>query len=172
MLRKSVLIFIVLVAVAAICILFVGRVRLDRQVVKSCFADVRGPKSGAVVRLAGVDVGRVRSVHAEPQNKNCPAEVEMDIATSYELSIPKDALTDVETAGVLGERFVSIDVSQSSGATIENYGYLKSKPAKRQLSFEEDLRAARALVELEAAERASEKASTAKTPAMSQNSKP
>jgi len=69
-------------------------------------------------------------------------------------------------------KLCQIDVSQSSGATIENYGYLKSKPAKRQFSFEEDLRAARALVELEAAERASEKASTAKTPATSENSRP
>ncbi len=172
MLRKSVLICIVLVAVAAICILFVGRIRLQRRVLKSCFGDVQGLRSGATVRLAGVDVGTVRSVHAEPQNKNCPAEVQMDIATSYELSIPKDALTDVESAGVLGGSFVSIDVSQSSGATIENYGYLKSKPAKRQLSFEEDLRAARALLELEAAQRASEKASTAKIPPTNQNSKP
>jgi len=163
-LRKLVLIFIVLVGVAAISILFVGRLGLQRQVLKSCFGDVQGLKSGAEVMLAGVDVGKVRSVHAKPQDKNCPAEVEMDIATSYELTIPKDALAGVETAGMLGERFVSIDVSQSSEPAIENYGYLKSKPAKRPLSFEEDLRAARALLELDAAQRASERAPTAKTP--------
>ena len=141
MFRKSVLIFIVLVGVAAICILFVGRVRLQRQVLKSCFGNVRGLRSGAAVRLAGVDVGTVRSVHAQPQNKNCPAEVRMDLATSDELSVPKDALTDIETAGVLGESYLSIDVSQASGAPIENYGYLKSKPTKPPPSVEDLIRA-------------------------------
>ncbi len=101
-----------------------GGHRLD---VKSCFDDVRGLKSGAVVRLSGVDIGTVRSVRAQPQNKNCPAEAEMTLKTSYELSVPQDALTGVETAGVLGETYVSIDVRSASGPPIEDYGYLKSK---------------------------------------------
>ena len=143
MLRKWVLVLMVVVGLAAIGSLFVGRVgRVGRfqQELKSCFDDVRGLRSGAVVRLAGVDVGRVRSVRAQPQNKGCPAEVQIDLATSYALPVPEDALTDIETAGVLGESFVSIDVSHASGPTIENYGYLKSKPTRPQPSLEDVVR--------------------------------
>jgi phospholipid/cholesterol/gamma-HCH transport system substrate-binding protein len=101
-----------------------GRHRLD---VKSCFDDVRGLRSGAVVRLSGVDIGTVRSVRAQPQNKNCPAEAQMTLKTPYRLSVPQDAMTAVETAGVLGETYVNIDVRSASGPPIEDYGYLKSK---------------------------------------------
>ena len=138
--RKSILALVVIVGLVAIGSLFVSRVGCVgcvHQELKSCFDDVRGLKSGAVVRLAGVDVGRVRSVRAQPQNRGCPAEVQIDLATSYALPVPEDALTDIETAGVLGERFVSIDVSHASGPMIENYGYLKSKPTRPQPSLED-----------------------------------
>jgi len=96
----------------------------------------------------------------------------MGIATSYDLSIPRDALTDVETAGPLGESFVSIDVSQSNGPPIENYGYLQSKPTRRPLSFEEEIRAARALLELQAADKASQDSRTGSASVSTQKSKP
>ena len=143
MLRKWVLVLIVVVGLLTIGSLFFGRfgcVGCVHQELKSCFDDVQGLKSGAVVRLAGVYVGRVRSVRAQPQSKGCPAEVEMDLATSYALPVPKDALTEIETAGVLGETFVEIDVSQASGPSIENYGYLKSKPTKPRPSLEDLVR--------------------------------
>jgi ABC-type transporter Mla subunit MlaD len=70
-----------------------------------------------------VDIGTVRRVRANPQRKDCPAEVEMALATTYEIRIPKDSVAGIETAGVLGESFVSIDASQASGQPVENYGY-------------------------------------------------
>jgi ABC-type transporter Mla subunit MlaD len=79
------------------------------------------------VRVAGVDVGTVRSVQADPQNKNCAAEVETVLATTYKINIPKDSIAGTNTAGLLGEVYVNIDTRQASGAPIENYGYLKSR---------------------------------------------
>jgi ABC-type transporter Mla subunit MlaD len=104
--------------------------------------------AGATVRIAGVDVGTVRSVRANPQNKNCPAEVEMALATTYEIRIPKDAIAETNTAGVLGEVYVNIDTTQASGAAIDNYGYLKSKSSKTTLSHEDQLKAADVLLRL------------------------
>lgn len=140
MLRRSIVVLMVIVGLAAIGSLFVGNVRLSRQRLKSCFSDVQGLRGGAEVRIAGVDVGTVRSVRANPQNKNCPAEVEMDLATSYELRVPKDAIAAIETAGILGESYVDIDASQTSGPPVENYGYLKGKTTK-PLSTEDILKA-------------------------------
>ncbi len=140
MLRKSILVLIVVIGMTAIGSLFVGRLGLYRQELKSCFDNVQGLRSGAAVRVAGVDVGKVIRVRADPQNKNCPAEVEMQLATTYDLRIPNDALAVIETEGVLGESFVNIDVHEASGSPIENYGYLKSKPTPKPLSMEEMLR--------------------------------
>jgi phospholipid/cholesterol/gamma-HCH transport system substrate-binding protein len=136
MLRRTIVVVIVVVGLATIGILFVSNIRLARQELKSCFSDVQGLKAGAGVRIAGVDVGTVLSVRANPQNKNCPAEVEMALATSYELHVPKDAIAAIETAGLLGPSYVGIDISQASGPPIENFGYLKSRPTKPNPSAE------------------------------------
>ena len=108
---------------------------------KSCSSDVQGLRAGAEVRIAGVDVGTVRSVRVNPQNKNCAAEVEMALATSYDLHVPKDAIAAIETAGVLGPSFVDIDISQVSGPPLENFGYLKSRSTKPTPSAESFLKA-------------------------------
>jgi phospholipid/cholesterol/gamma-HCH transport system substrate-binding protein len=140
LLRRWIIVLIAVVGLAGIAILVVGNLRLSRQELKSCFSDVQGLKAGAGVRIAGVDVGTVRSVRAIPQNKNCPAEVEMALATSYELRVPQHAIAAIEQAGILGERYVDIDISQASGPPVENYGYLKGKTTK-PLSAEDVLRA-------------------------------
>jgi ABC-type transporter Mla subunit MlaD len=138
----------IVVGVAAIGSLFLNPLRYSRQDIKSCFDDAGGLRAGAAVRIAGVDVGTVRSVRAHPQNKNCPAEVEMALATTYEIRIPKDSIAETNTAGLLGEVYVNIDTAQASGAPIENYGYLKSKPSKTTLSLADQLKAADVLLQL------------------------
>ena len=135
MLRKAVFALIIIVPLVALAALLMVRVSGFHQELKSCFDDVRGLKTGAVVRLAGVDVGIVRSVRAQPQSKGCPAEVDVELSTAYPMAVPRDAVTEIDTAGVLGESFVGIDVSHASEAPIENYGYLVSKPAKSQPSI-------------------------------------
>ncbi len=157
MLRKSILLLMVVVGLAAIGSLLVRNVHLSHQELKSCFSDVQGLREGAGVNIAGVDVGTVRSVRANPQNKDCPAEVEMALSTSYDLRVPKDAIAAIETTGLLGHSYVDIDVSQASGAPIENYGYLKSKLTKPSPSVEDQLKAADVLLRLVQAAKEAEK---------------
>ncbi|MGO9404456.1 MAG: MlaD family protein [Terriglobales bacterium] len=157
MIRKLILVLIVAVGLVAIGSLFVNRLHYYHQDVKSCFNDAGGLQTGAPVRIAGVDVGTVRSVRANPQNKNCPAEVEMVLGTTYEIRIPKDSMAGIETAGLLGRAYVDIDTNQASGAPIEDYGYLKSKPIKKTLPLGDQLRAADALVRLVQALKETEK---------------
>src|SRR5450631_1472901 len=107
--RKLILALIVIVGLVAIGSLFVNRLRYSHQNLKSCFDDAGGLRTGVPVRIAGVEVGTVRSVRANPQNENCPAEVELDLATTYEIKIPKDSIAEIERAGLLGEGYVSID---------------------------------------------------------------
>ncbi len=157
MLRKSLLVLMIVIGLAAVGSLFINPLRYSRQDIKSCFNDAGGLRAGASVRIAGVEVGTVRTVRANPQNKNCPAEVEMALATTYEIRIPKDSITETETAGLIGEVYLSIDTTQASGASIENYGYLKSKPGKNTLSLGDQLKAEGAVVRLVQALREAEK---------------
>ena len=156
MLRKSILVLMIAAGVAAIG-LFINSLRYSRQDIKSCFDDAGGLRAGAAVRIAGVDVGTVRSVRANPQNKNCPAEVGMALATTYEIRIPKDSIAEANTAGMLGVVYVNIDTTQASGAPIENYGYLKSKPSKPTLSLADQFKAADVMLRLVRAFKEAEK---------------
>jgi ABC-type transporter Mla subunit MlaD len=141
MLRRSTLALMILVGLAAVAIVFINPQRYHRRDLKSCFDDVDGLQAGASVRIAGVVVGAVKSVRAEPQNKSCPAEVEMALSTTYEISVPKDSMAEVERDGLLGGPYISIDSTAASSAPVENYGYLKSKPRKPALSLGDELKA-------------------------------
>jgi ABC-type transporter Mla subunit MlaD len=138
--KKLIVVVIIAVGVAAVVGLFINRLRFSRQYLKSCFTDVGGLRAGAPVRIAGVEVGTVRSVRAHPQDYGCPAEVEMTLVTTYEIRIPKDSIAETETEGLLGGVYVNIDTTQASGTPIENYGYLKGKSGKRTSSLADQLR--------------------------------
>jgi ABC-type transporter Mla subunit MlaD len=112
----------------------------NRLLVKAHFEDVQGLRAGASVRLAGVDVGHVISVRARPESREYPAEVTMNLQTSYELKIPNDAVVSVDQAGVLGEPFVEINIKNAFGPPLENGGTLKSGPGRKPMSGEEFLK--------------------------------
>jgi ABC-type transporter Mla subunit MlaD len=95
--------------------------------VTTYFADAAGLREGAPVRIAGVDVGSVRSVRVRPELRETPAEVVMVLITPYEMKIPNDATVSVATAGVLGNAYAEIDVAKASGAPIGANAVLKSR---------------------------------------------
>jgi phospholipid/cholesterol/gamma-HCH transport system substrate-binding protein len=92
-----------------------------------CFHDVNGLKAGAAVRIAGVEVGVVQSVRAQPMNSTCPADVAMEIATDYAISLPSDAVAAVDNAGILGPSYVAIDASHASASPVANGGQIRSQ---------------------------------------------
>ncbi|MCU1300915.1 MAG: outer rane lipid asymmetry maintenance protein MlaD [Candidatus Sulfotelmatobacter sp.] len=133
---------------------------------RTCFKDVNGLSSGAKVRLAGVDIGTVRGVKAQPENKACPASVEMEIQTSYELKIPQDSVASTATAGLLGETYLVIDASQASGTPTRNGDLLTSKESVK-VTAETVVRAVKAIGVLKqfADEEKDASAESTKTPA-------
>jgi len=93
---------------------------------KCYFQDAQGLRSGARVRVAGVDVGSVTSVRVRPELRDHAAEVTMSLYTQYELKIPSDSTASLETTGVLGETFVQIHVQDASGPPLRDGGVLQS----------------------------------------------
>lgn len=114
------------IAVAILVTFTLVRRRTHAMQLTTYMADGQALRAGAPVRLAGVDVGFVKSVRVRPELKDNPVEVLMSIDTPYELNIPQDAVVVLETAGVLGEPFPSIQIKNTSGPPVGNHGVLKS----------------------------------------------
>jgi len=127
---KTVRVAALAVIALLVLLLFVLKPLGHNLVVKAYFTNAFGLKPGAVVRLAGVDVGSVRSVRARPELKQTPVEVVMALKPAYDLNIPSDSTASLETAGVLGETYVEIDASSGSGPPIATNGVLKTKPTE------------------------------------------
>lgn len=116
------------VAVIAVSLLLIGSPLAHKLIIKSYFTDANGLRSGARVRLSGVDVGSVTNVRVTPESKDAPVEIVMALKTGYQLKVPNDSTVSLETAGVLGETFVEIDSHTTSGLPIQSGATLKAQP--------------------------------------------
>jgi len=125
-------ILIVAVGLGALAVFWIPKLSFGPSLrLNTCFQDVNGLHAGAKVRMAGVDVGAVRNVRAQPTDKACPGAVEMELRTPYELKIPRDSVASIATAGVLGPTFLETDVSGASGPTIQAGGQLPSRESEK-----------------------------------------
>lgn len=82
-------IFRVPILIAAVCagliaLLFIGIPSRHKLVLKAYFADGIDLRAGAPVRLAGVDLGYVKTVRVRPELRECPVEVTMVLVPPYE----------------------------------------------------------------------------------------
>lgn len=124
--RRTVSVLIIAIGLGALAVLFLPPALQKRLILRACFHDAGGLRANAPVRVAGVDVGLVSSIHARPNQKDCPAEAEFVLSTRDELLIPNDALARIETAGVLGAPYVQIDVTRAVGPAIADHGAIKT----------------------------------------------
>ena len=125
--RKWGLGLVVVAAIAAAVSFAFLHCASSRLLILTCLSDAQGLREGAEVRFAGVQVGFVRSVRARPDNKQCPADVEMAISPGYPIRIPQDSIVVAETAGVLGPTLLEINAREASGPPVENRGLLPSR---------------------------------------------
>lgn len=74
--------------------------------VTAYFSNIGGLKPGAKVSMAGVNVGRVRSI--EIDRDTFEARVVLEISKQYD-NLPKDSNAKILTAGLLGEQYVGLE---------------------------------------------------------------
>jgi phospholipid/cholesterol/gamma-HCH transport system substrate-binding protein len=70
------------------------------------FDNIGSLAPGASVKMAGVRIGRVRSIGIDP--KSFQAVVTLEIDGSYS-NIPDDSTAKILTAGLLGEQYVGVE---------------------------------------------------------------
>ncbi len=67
------------------------------------FERAGGIKPGSVVEIAGVEVGKVKSIRL---NEDYQALVELTIR--YDVELQEDAIASIKTKGLIGERYIQI----------------------------------------------------------------
>jgi phospholipid/cholesterol/gamma-HCH transport system substrate-binding protein len=116
-LRVGLTVLFASITLAVLIFLMSGTTGLFTPKIKlySYFDNAGGLRNGAPVRLQGVDVGNVTGVRVVPNKQLTPVEVTMKVTTKYKASLRKDSVTSLSTAGVLGETYIDIDSSHSTG---------------------------------------------------------
>lgn len=89
--------------------------------ITSSFDNVSGLKVRAPVTLAGVRIGRVTGISLNKQTFE--AVVTMHVSDKYAI-LPKDSVAGVYTAGLLGEKYISINPGIDQ-AVVKNGGSIK-----------------------------------------------
>jgi phospholipid/cholesterol/gamma-HCH transport system substrate-binding protein len=87
-----------------------GELMEDRYKLYGRYSDVAGLKEGAVVRLAGWDVGEVSANRFAENLEQKELTVEMSILARYQARIRADSEARIDTVGVLGDKYVSISM--------------------------------------------------------------
>jgi ABC-type transporter Mla subunit MlaD len=93
-------------------------------VLTACFHDALGLKEDAAVRVGGVEVGAVRSIHH--QVGDCPVNVELRMPLQNGLHLPKNTTATLQSDGILGPTYVDIKLSGIPGPPIENHARLET----------------------------------------------
>jgi phospholipid/cholesterol/gamma-HCH transport system substrate-binding protein len=94
--------------------------------------EVEGLKTGAPVRLNGVEVGNVDSIGMNPQpggDRMRNIEIVMSIDRRYEKEIRTDSTASLITEGLLGNRYVTVDRGVT-GTVIPNQGEVRGVEEK------------------------------------------
>jgi phospholipid/cholesterol/gamma-HCH transport system substrate-binding protein len=118
-LRVGLFVLIGLAAFLSMIYALGARARLfePRFTVSAEFTEVGGLVEGATVRLAGVQIGRVRAVRlpSEPGGK---VRVDMTIARQFGDRVRKDSVARIETQGLLGDRIIEISVGTAAAPPV------------------------------------------------------
>jgi len=94
--------------------------------VRAFFHDIQGLKSGATVRLSGIDVGTVSDI-AIVDDTTGRVEVTMDIKEDIARFIRTDTRASIETEGLVGNKVVVLQIGSSSADRVRDGGVIQSK---------------------------------------------
>lgn len=83
------------------------------------FDNISGLKSGAAVEVAGVDIGRVESIHLTTGD-----QAKLVLRINPGVKIYDDAIASIRTKGIIGDKFVKLSPG-GSGKLIPNGGKIR-----------------------------------------------
>ena len=120
------------IALTAILVIAVGGASgfaWERYDLKTNFANVQGLKSGAIVRVAGVEVGKVTKVELAGTG----VDVHLSIKKENQSRVTTDSVASIGAMSLLGEPLIDLSPS-STGTPLKDGDTVRSKPPAAQLS--------------------------------------
>jgi phospholipid/cholesterol/gamma-HCH transport system substrate-binding protein len=101
----------------------------ERYELKTQFANVQGLKSGAIVRISGVEVGKVTKVELA----GAGVEVRLSIKKENRSRVTTDSYASIGSMSLLGEPLIDVSAS-ATGTQLKDGDVIKSKKPASQLS--------------------------------------
>ena len=119
----------VLAAMIIVAVGGAGGFSWQRYELKTKFPDVKGLKSGAVVRVAGVEVGKVTDVALS----GAEVEVVLEVKKGNEQRITTDSRASIGSLSLLGEPVIDISPT-TTGTPLKDGDYIPAGRAPGQLA--------------------------------------
>ena len=123
---------VVAVGLTALLVIAVGGASgfsWERYGLKTSFANVQGLKAGAIVRIAGVEVGKVTKVELV----GAGVDVHLSIKKENQSRVTTDSYASIGAMSLLGEPLIDVSPS-ATGTPLKNGDVIKSKKPASQLS--------------------------------------
>jgi len=113
----------VALAVLIVTVFVIGQERsmfTSKTRLYTSFTDINGLVEGAPVRLAGVDVGRVKAIAFADDLERPEARVELAIENRYMTRVRRDSRAYIDSKGLLGDKIINLTVGSSSAPRLED----------------------------------------------------
>jgi len=99
----------------------------DTYTLNGSWEDVGGLKEGAVVRLAGWDVGEVSRIRFSDDLGVKELSVEMKVFRQFQDRIRADSEARIDTVGVLGDKYVAISMGDPEEKVLEHGEFIDTR---------------------------------------------
>ena len=133
---EAVLGFAVLIFAGVFLFLAAGHVDVrpvDGYKLRASFSKIGGLEMGADIRINGIKVGSVTKIQLVPETYM--AELEMTIKNA--VLLPEDTVASIVDSGIMGDKYVRLDVGKSTKKIPPNSRLNQTKPYK---SLEDNVR--------------------------------
>ena len=110
----------------------------EHYVVNAHFSNVSGLKEGAMIELAGVEVGKVSKIHLDDYE----ALVEMQIDPDVKLQ--EDVIASIRTQGIIGDKYIKIktggadEMIEKDGEILETESAIELEELVSKYMFEKE----------------------------------
>jgi phospholipid/cholesterol/gamma-HCH transport system substrate-binding protein len=117
-------------AILCVCVFLVGsqESKFGTSFQVRCeFANVAGLAQGADVRVGGIRKGTVRSIQL-PNRSDGKVTVTLNLDRDTESIIKQDSVASIESAGLLGDKYVDVSFGSAQAQRVKSGGTIQSIP--------------------------------------------